>query len=211
MLDTLEHVKDRLGITTDDDDAFLTQQIELISDVIESYCRRIFTKTTWKQTFYGDDTLSRVTALYHYPIAGPVSIKKDGEVIAEELYRPHKPSAMVTFLRGFPFIFPGQSLEVTYDAGYETIPRPILSVLDSVVGERYNKKKSGVNLDFGSDVQRISIPGAISIDFDYSLSNNDADSRYGTILGNHVNVLMDWRSERTVLGSGKLEYVESST
>ncbi len=211
MLDTLDNVKDRLGIATDEDDAFLTQQIELISDVIEAFCRRKFNKAKWKQTFYGDDTLSRVTALYHFPLAGPVTIEKDGETVPMELYRPHKPSAMVTFLRGFPFIFPGQELEVTYEAGYENVPRPILSVLDALVGERYNKKKSGVNLDFGSDVQRISIPGAISIDFDYSLSNNDASSNYGTILGNHVNVLMDWRSERTVLGSGKLEYVESST
>ena len=77
------------------------------------------------------------------------------------------------------------------------------------MGERYNKKSSGVDLNFGSDVQRVSIPGAISIDFDYSLSNNERKSAYGVILGSNSNILDDWRSERSVIGSGKLEYVEA--
>ena len=106
------------------------------------------------------------------------------------------------------YFFAGEETVIEYDAGYATIPSAILSVLDSLVGERYNKKSSGVDLNFGSDVQRISIPGTISLDFDYSLSNNERKSAYGSILGNNANILDDWRSDRAVLGSDKLIYVE---
>jgi len=94
-------------------------------------------------------------------------------------------------------------------AGYATIPTIILTVLDSLVQERYNKKVAGVDLNFGSDVQRVSIPGTISIDFDYSLSNNERKSSYGSIIGSYANILDDWRSERSVVGNSTLQFVEA--
>jgi hypothetical protein len=77
----------------------------------------------------------------------------------------------------------------------------------SIIEERYNKKKSGISLNFGSDVQRVSIAGTISVDFDYSLQSNERVSAYGTILGNYINVLDQYRSERVLTGSGMITYV----
>lgn len=207
MLDTLSNVKSRLGITTTDYDTFLTAQITLISDVIEAYCRRKFAAADWVQTFYKSDvTNGIVLELYHYPIITIDSVDVDGTVFTEADFRVHKPTGRIRKADG-SWTY-GEEIVVEYSAGYASIPTPILSVLDSLVEQRYNKKKSGVDLNFGSDVQRISIPGAISIDFDYSLSNNERKSAYGTILGSFANVLDDWRSERSVVGTGKLEYVE---
>lgn len=208
MLSPVEDVKERLGITEDSLDDFLEAQIQLISDVIEAYCRRKFAAATWIQTFYREDIRSASQMeLYHFPIITLTSIDIDEVAVDLDTLRIHKPSAILRRSVDAPALL-GDEIIVEYEAGYETIPSPILAVLDALVGERYNKKRSGVDLSFGADIQRVSIPGAISIDFDYSLANNDRKSAYGTIIGNHANVLDDWRSERSVIGSGKLEYVE---
>lgn len=208
-LDTLANVKSRLGITTSDDDAFLQQQINMISDVIESYCGRKFAAADWIQTYYKEDqSKAFVLETYHFPIIqlnAPISI--DGEDLLNTQTRIHKPTGIIRRIDGATFC--GEEIIVPYKAGYAVIPSPILEVLDSLVNERYNKKKSGVDLNFGSDVQRVSIPGAISIDFDYSLTNNDRKSAFGTIIGNYANVLDNWRAERAVVGPDKIEYVEA--
>lgn len=207
MLDTLANVKARLGITGTSDDTFLTQQIELISETIEAYCRRKFLTADWTQTFYrGDYEMCKMLELYHFPVQEISSILEDGVELDEDEWRLHKPTGRIIRTSG-EFFWPEETV-VNYTAGLETTPRPVLSVLDSLVQERHNKKTSGVNLNFGSDVQRISIPGAISIDFDYSLNNNERKSAFGVILGNNLNILDDYRSERALLGSGRLEYVE---
>lgn len=207
MLDTLENVKDRLGIEDTEYDEFLTQQIQLISDVIEAYCRRKFAAANWRQTFYRDEIGSpKILELYQFPLIELDSITVDDEEEDIQDFRLHKPTARIR--RTDQGWITGEEIVVDYEAGYETIPSPILEVLDSLVSQRYNKRKAGVDLNFGSDVQRVSIPGAISIDFDYSLSNNERSSSYGTILGSYANVLDDWRSERAVIGSGRLEYIE---
>ena len=211
MLDTLNNVKTRLGITGSTYDTFLTQQIQLVSDVIEAYCRRKFATQQWEQVFYREDhSPARRFTLYHYPVQSITSIvEDDDDPLDTDYYRLNKPSGTVTGLEGKNF-FCAKVTTIIYTSGYSTIPAAILDVLDSVVQERYNKKTSGVSLDFGSDVQRISIPGAISIDFYYSLSNNERKSAYGAILGSKANILDDYRSERAILGSDKLTYIEES-
>ena len=210
MLDSLSNVKSRLGITGTDYDTFLTQQITLLSDVIESYCRRKFNSTSWTQTFYKEERRDvKNLELYHFPLISLQSITIDGIALTTEELNDiviHKPTARIR--RGDGSWIYGQKVVVVYTAGYATVPSAVLSVLDSLVQERYNKKVAGVDLNFGSDVQRISIPGTISIDFDYSLSNNERKSSYGSIIGSYANILDDWRSERAVIGSGTVEFVE---
>lgn len=208
MLDSLANVKSRTGITDTTNDTFLTAQITLISDTIEAYCRRVFTEQDYTQTFYLDDYVpSAMLELYHFPVSAVATIFEDDEEVDTDVYRIHMPTGRVVRTDG-AFFYVDETV-VTYTAGYAAgdIPTPILSVLDSIVLERYNKKIAGVNLNFGSDVQRISIPGAISIDFDYTLNNNDRKSAFGVILGNNLNLLDRYRSERTILGEGKLTYV----
>lgn len=208
MLDSLANVKARLGITSSVDDAFLTAQIELISDTIEAYCRRKFLTADYEQTFYrGDMAPNSKLLLFHYPVSEITTIEEDGVELDGEEFRLHKSSGTVIRKNSGVFLWAEETV-VTYTAGLDECPTPVLSVLDSLVQERYNKKTSGVDLNFGSDVQRISIPGAISIDFDYTLSNNDRKSPFGSILGNNLNILDAYRSERAVLGDGNLRYVE---
>lgn len=207
MLDTLVNVKSRLNITTDQYDTFLTQQIQLASDTIETYLRRKILSASYTQHFYYSDYHPcLLLQLFCYPVSAIASITEDGIVLDAGDYRLHKPTGSVLKTDHRAFFFAKETV-VAYTSGLDDCPTPILSVLDSVVQQRYSKMLSGVELNFGGDVTKISIPGALSIDFDNS-STNDNDSSFGAILGNNCNVLDPYRSDRAILGSSKLVYID---
>lgn len=184
-------------------DQFLTDQITLISDSVEEYCNRKFLAADYVQTFYRDEEgVSQRLPLNNFPVNSIASVLEDVTAITD--YRVNNRTGFLYRKEGF--FLSADELEVTYNAGYLDTPSPVKSVVYSLVEERYNKKKSGVNINFGSDVQRVSIPGTISIDFDYSLQSNERSSALGTILGNYINVLDAYRSDRAVVGTDRLIY-----
>ena len=207
MLVTLDDMKNYLGIALVDTtyDVFLTEQITLISDTAEEYCNRKFEPKTWLQTIYKEDFDFDPNKLKmaQYPVTAINTIEADGVAVTD--YRLNKHVGLLLKKEGF-FGCAG-IIEVEYDAGFATIPTPIQGAVKSLVQERYNKKISGVDMNFGSDVQSVSIPGTISVQFDYTLEANSRSRGFGTILGNYVNVFDHYRSERT-LGLGRLEFVE---
>lgn len=209
MLVSVDDLKTYLGVSGSTYDDFLESQCKVISDTIEAYCRRKFNVTSFEQTFYStENERSCSMTLFAFPVVTLTSIEEDGVVLDSSKYRIHKPTGRI--LRTDGLFFCAKETVVTYTAGFSTIPSPVQSVVYSLIQERYNKKSSGVALDFGSDVQRISIPGTISIDFDYSLSNNDRKTPFGTILGSQLNVLDFYRSDRSILPSDKIEWVEET-
>ena len=197
----------RIEVTTYD--AFLTEQLDLISEVVENYCGRKFLQANYRQTFYRKDfdNAMKKLFLYHFPVSAVTSIEEDAEAITN--YRLHKDTGAIISDRYF--LNPADILEVEFTAGYAyaNIPKGIQSAVKTLVEERFNKSKSGVSLNFGSDVQRISIPGTISIDFDYSLSNNERKNAFGSIIGSQANVLDFYRSERPLMGSSRVEFLEN--
>lgn len=208
MLVTLNNMKAYLGIDPGDTswDIFLTAQISYVSDVVEAYCGRKFAAANYVQTFYSDDyPRTWSTTTFHFPLISVTSISQDGELYEASSYRIHKPTGTLTREMGF---FWGTETAIVYRAGYETIPSIIQNAVFSIVEGRYNKEKAGVDLNFGSGVQRISIPGTISIDFDYTLTSNERTSAFGVVIGDQANMLDYYRSDRAILGTGKLEYVD---
>lgn len=201
------------GIDNTANDVFLTEQLNLIQEVIEGYCNRKFEVTSYIQRYYAQDFEAeqcRKLLSHHYPITAIASLVEydsgSNTSVAFEDYRAHKPTGMIA-ADVSAFFSNADQMVLSYTAGYATIPYAIRSVVFNLVQERYNKKTSGVNLNFGSDVQRISIPGTISVDFDYSLSSNERKSSYGSILGAQANIIDQYRSERT-LGMGRISFVE---
>jgi hypothetical protein len=197
----------RIEVTTYD--TFLTEQLDLISEVVENYCGRKFLQANYRQTYYRKDfdNAMKKLFLYHFPVSAITSIEEDATAITD--YRLHKDTGAIISDRYF--ISPADILEVEFTAGYAyaSLPKGIQSAVKTIVEERFNKNKSGVSLNFGSDVQRISIPGTISIDFDYSLSNNERKSAFGSIIGSQANVLDFYRSERPLMGSSRVEFLET--
>lgn len=219
MLVTLNEMKSYLGLSsTTEFDSFLTTQLTIVSDAIEQYCSRKFAQANYLQTFYKEDfqydDQAQTIPLAMYPVVSISSIKQrvnEADLVGVEVgeYRVSKPIGVIQKNNySGNFFSVGDILEVTYSAGYAQIPALITSVVYAIVQERYNKKINGIDLNFGSDIQRISIPGTIGIDFDYSLQNNERKTHFGSILGNHVNVLDAFRSEQAVVGSVRITYVD---
>lgn len=210
MLVSLADMKTYLGISGTTYDNFLTEQLTLVSDAIEAYTKRKFAQATWEEVLYSSDyAFNGKFKTYHFPIISVTSIldQDDVAIVGADDYRIHKPTGTITRKSGY--FFGTEETKIRYVAGYATIPPLIQAAVKSLVSERYNKKVSGVDLNFGSDVQRISIPGAIAIDFDYSLQNNDRATAFGGILGSQLNNIDYFRSERALIGSTKLTYIET--
>lgn len=204
---TLASIKSYLGVSTTDYDNFLTDQEEIIADAIEGFCGRKFAEATYVQTFYASDysDIQKDLKMFHYPLTLVTDIKEDGVSVDLTEFRIHYPTGAITKPEYF---FAGvEKVEFYYKAGYAVIPSTVRNVLYSLIQEKYTKKVSGVPLNFGSDVQRVSIPGVMSIDFDYTLESNLRKNAYGLVLGSYMNLLDTYRSERRVIGSGKVAYV----
>jgi hypothetical protein len=207
MLVSLADMKAYLGIVGTSDDTFLTEQLTLVSEAIENYCGRIFNAGSYVQRFYREEypnDFSRFKTA-QYPIKTITSIEADGVAITD--FRFLKPSGQIFRNLGQGFFGCADELVVTYDAGFDTIPGPLSMAVKSIVEERYNKKKAGISLNFGSDVQSVSIPGTISVQFDYTLEANSRARGFGALFGNFTNVIDRYRSERAVL-TGENEYVD---
>lgn len=219
MLVSLADMKTYLGVSGTTYDDFLTQQIKLISEAIEMYCNRSFSLKSFKQTFYKEQLMDcgiykPQVMLYHFPINTLIEVKKvtsSGEELVDlSTLRVHKPSSIIDARDESKYFTYRCDLEVKYSAGFSdsNMPEVVKNVVYSLVGERYNKKLNGIDLGFGSDVQSISVPGVINIAYDYTLESNSKDSPFGIILGNYTNSLDYLKSERTILGSGELYYLE---
>ena len=226
MLVSLADMKDYLGIADASYDAFLTSQITIISDAIEGYCGRKFLAADYTQVFEGQDFESDDTGflhLFHYPINSITSVKEisyNSDATTNEktyesteygfhdlsgkIYKKTKGNQRMSWFSEYGVL---SQVEIVYNAGYATCPAPIEDCVYNLVSERYNKKVNGIELAFGNDVQRVSIPGVMSIDFDYTLQANERKSAYGMIIGNYSNVLDLYRSERRIMGSIRENYV----
>jgi len=205
---TLTEVKTALSISGTTYDTFLLTQIDFYSEVIEQYCGRKFELSSYTQTIFSDELEgSRIKDLflYHYPVVTIDTFTGDGEDISTEI-RLKKDDGKVRINTGCFNYY--EEIIVEYDAGFASIPLTLKNVMYGLIGEDYSKKKSGVDVNFGQDIQKISIPGAIAIDFDYSLSNNDRKSSMGMFVRSYANVLDYYKSERRLIGSIGVNYVE---
>lgn len=221
MLVSLNSMKNYLGIplVNTTHDTFLTDNITLVSDAIEEYCNRSFTQQTYVQTFFKNDMpceVGKELRLFHYPVISITSVKE------RDTYASTVEYSVTDFLSvkylgmlkklpdctSQPWFYYGRVLEVEYVAGFSSIPVPLTQVVYAIVGDKYSKHTSGVDTNFGSDVQRVSIPGVVSIDYDYSLQANDRKSPLGMILGNYLNVCDAYRSDRSIIGEVRAVYVD---
>jgi hypothetical protein len=213
LLQSLPEMKSYLEIDSSDTtyDNFLLDQGEVISSAIETYCKRNFKKKTYTQEFYKDELFDsrggRIgeVLLYHYPVINVNSVLEGTEAVSD--YRVVKSSGVLRKKEGL--FLNNDVLTVEYIAGYTRLPALVREVFYSLLSERYNKKVAGVDLNFGKNVQRVSIPGTISIDYDYTLDTNNRNTPLGIIVGDTANVLDQFVSERAVMGSLREGYVYS--
>lgn len=222
MLVSLADMKIYLEETSTDYDDFLTERLNLYTSAINNYCGRVFEAGDYTQDFYRTDFVSNSDMfLYHYPINNIATIKTVETLLGVDTkttletyeYRTNiKLGKVLRLDEGisrywFSDLGINSRVEIIYNAGFVIVPLEIQSVVKSITEEDYNKKVSGVAMNFGKETQRVSIPGVISLDFDYSLQPNERNVKFGMLLGNYVNVLDSFRSERPLVGEIKENYV----
>lgn len=215
----LNDLKTYLGIDLIDtsQDSFLNSEIALFDETVQNYCNRIFEVNSYTEVIHYDDFRDyNEHTLYHFPVATITSIKEKyvGMDDVTRNYRLNKKTGTIVLVDEYnvkEMLFNnysmGASLEIIYSAGYATVPLEIQEAVKSLIQARYNRKNSGVDLNFGNNVQRISIPGVMGIDFDYTLNSNERSSKYGMLLGDYVNIFDNYRSERTILGEKSEVYL----
>lgn len=212
MIVTLAEMKTYLELIDNTYDAYLTQQLSMVNSAIENYCGRKFDEVTYTQEFYKDEARDRLSPdlyAYHYPVSSVVKIEDENSDEYTE-FRLVGSSGRITRQDGAikrSWFSSSNKIIIQYTAGYVNKPEDLKQVVYSLVSESFNKKKNGIDTGFGSDVQRISIAGVMSIDYDYTLEKNDRKTRFGMIIGNWSNVLDFYRSERALTGKIWEEYV----
>jgi hypothetical protein len=217
MLVSLEDMKAYLGITDTSEDDYLNAELTMFTEAIENYCNRKFEVTSYIERIYHRDFYNeRDHYLYHYPVSAITTATEkakdeDDSVLATLV---NKRTGKLNILDDCEymtqlFVNTGSNgyMDIVYDAGYATVPLEVQEAVKQLVQARYNKKTSGVDFNFGSNVQRISVPGVIGIDFDYTLSTNERTNKYGMILGDYQNVFDNYRSERTIVGDTDIKYL----
>lgn len=220
MLVSLSDMKAYLDITDGSYDDFLTMQINIVSDAIEGYCGRKFTAADYTQTFYSrfftkyKDPYNLF--LYHFPINSITSVTEietdstgatNETIVTSDNYLLKSNSGEIKkqTVQGYPDYFFSEygypsKVQIVYNAGYTTIPYVIQDVVYNLVTERYNKKSSGVNVEMGTEVSKLNIPGVMGIEFDYSMKSENRKVAFGEILALYTNSLDHYRSERAVMG-----------
>ncbi len=219
MLVSLDDMKEYLGIPLGDtsQDSYLTTELLMFTEAIENYCNRKFEVATYVERIYHRDFYNaRDHHLYHFPIVSIASAiekaKDEDDITLNTLVNKRTGKFNVLdedeyFTRLFVNTGRNGYMDITYDAGYATVPLEVQESVKMLVQARYNKKNSGVDFNFGSNVQRINVAGVMGIDFDYTLSTNERNNKYGMILGDYQNVFDNYRSERTLIGETEVTYM----
>lgn len=207
LLVTLTDMKTYLGEGTTTYDTFLTDRLTVASAAVEGYCARKFTQKTYLQTFYRKDfkTAPKKLSLFHYPVTEITEIQEDGDNITE--YRLQKERGLI--ISDSLFMSITDVLTVKFKGGYlyADIPTIVKQTVKNIVKQDYDKKINGLDIDVGKDIQRISMVGVISFDFDYSKSMSERDEAFGEIIGSNANLLDVFRTERTI-SAGQNYFVE---
>ena len=147
----LFEAKRRLGINTDDHDLLLIDLIEDVSSVIESYCGRNFSATDYVEyqdgkgeeffltnewpinsiasiyddpdRSFGSSSLVDSSYYTYYANEGKVSLVSTGSIIGVNLY--------TVFSSG------RQSIKITYNAGYSTIPSDLKMIASEIMMKKF--------------------------------------------------------------------------
>jgi len=139
---TLDNVKGWLGLDPSQttDDALLTRLITAASGFIRTWCNRDFVSQSYIETRNG--TGARMLALANTPITEVDSVSVDGAPIpAGGLQTPGFTfSATMLVLNGYRFTRGLANVQITYVAGYATVPDEIEQACIELVSFRYRER-----------------------------------------------------------------------
>lgn len=137
-LTTLAKVKQYGQIDSFEDDLLLVRMIDAASATIERYCGRTFASQSYTDVSHG--TGQRKMTLRNVPVTAVTGVVVNGRTIPA---RPAVTGQGYTFnsfgvsLTGFTFDVGTDNVEVTYTAGYATVPEDVDMACCELVALRY--------------------------------------------------------------------------
>jgi hypothetical protein len=185
---TLDQYKALLGITTDADGAMVDFSLKVASGVIQQYVGRSLVFQEYSEIF---DCPGQRVGLREFPVREIKSVTDD-----MENYRLNKGQGVMFFDR--PFL-PRFQLEITYEAGYETMPVDLVSVLLEL-GKR-QLLAMGVETSatdtLGSPTKSVTV-GALRVDYmtAAALTENVGSPVLSAVVKQYADVLDFYRHPR---------------
>jgi hypothetical protein len=141
-LTTLEAVKRWLDLSTDGSDPLLTALITQVSAFVESTLQRTILTATHVETYRG--TGGPRFQLRNWPVQSVASIAWAGETITTQADIVGSTAGVCTDGRAVILIGSrtpyAQPVQVTYTAGYDTVPADLSLAVTELVGEAYSSR-----------------------------------------------------------------------
>lgn len=135
----LDTVKTYLGITGTDDDAYLQQQIDAASAMVESYCGREFDRVTDQEQVIEEPT--QHVMLTRFPLHSITTITDvDGNEFNSDAFYFDARSGWLRWAYDGLKWQATDKITVTYDGGYDDIPKDLETVLLDMVATRYYQR-----------------------------------------------------------------------
>ena len=199
MLVTLAELKAKMELTTTDDDAWLTNEIQQMSAIVNTYCERTFVRDNAKIEQFD---LYEETYLYLnlYPVVSITSLSIDGAAVdlgtdPSPIYLDRK-AGRLSLREGT--LCGSEVIDIEYVAGYENInvdttgvPDDVKRVILDLVQSRYFNR--GAINDPTRRLRSESIPDVANFIYERSKAFDDEP-----LLGPYAHILDKWRSVKAV-------------
>lgn len=122
-------------------DSLLNLLITKFSQVICTYCRQEFVKAEYTETYDGDGESNLL--LDHLPVVSVSSLKIDTIVTAADKYAIRKPEGEIKLIDGSVFTKDFENVEITYEAGYASVPEDVKYVCLDMCARKFKMIDSG--------------------------------------------------------------------
>lgn len=133
-LTTVANVKTYLGIAGSADDALIENLIDRVTNFVQKYCNRKFTKSNYDEYYDGSGT--GYLLLPNYPIDSVTLLEIDDITKASTDYAIYTDSGMIRLKNG-QFTDGILNVHVTYTAGYANVPKDLEQACTEIVAMKY--------------------------------------------------------------------------
>lgn len=164
MIISLATAKAYLGVTVEDDDDAITNEIEISQGIVEAYCDRKFEEQDIEESVLvklnGNNLILR-----NYPINSISSIESESSGNLPDYYL----SKANGVLEGR---FCKDRYIVNYNFGYseENIPSVLKIIILEIIKRRYLRYKNNEELE-SDDIKRVSITGVMTVEYNKKLGD----------------------------------------
>lgn len=147
MLTTLARVRAFLRLDIIDDDALIVDLIARVDSQIKRGAKKILEAANFMERYDGDGTR---TLLIKFPTNSVASLKVDGITIDPGNYFLYGETGIVELDNG-SFTRGNQNIEITYNAGYMTVPAELEKAAICLVSADYLSSQSSIHTTEAED------------------------------------------------------------